>query len=72
MLQEPDRPKKWYTNTDSNSKSDNKDKKVAIDNENSKINYFFPGLNHHQMMARNQVQQLQRAFKDVFFLNWVL
>ena len=40
MMKETDRPQKYYTN---NSKSNNKDKLMAIDNKNSKINYFLPG-----------------------------
>ena len=43
MMQEADRPKKFYTNIDINSKYDNKDKLRVTDKENSKINYFLPG-----------------------------
>ena len=46
MIQEADRPKKCYTNTDSNINSDNKDKPMIIDNENNKKNYFLPGSNY--------------------------
>ena len=68
MMYEADRPKKCYTNTDSNSKSNNKDKPTVTDNENSKINYFFPGPNqdNDKRVSPEITQQLQRDFKDVF------
>ena len=46
MMQEADRPTKYYTGPDSNSKSDNKDRPMVTDSENSKINYFLPDPNH--------------------------
>ena len=45
MMQEADRPKICYTNTNSNSESDNKDKPMLINNEHRKINYILPGPN---------------------------
>ena len=45
VMQKADRPKKCHRNTDSISKSNNKYKPVATDNEKSIINYFLPGLN---------------------------
>ena len=42
MLKEADRPQNAL-NTDSNSKSNNKDKPMVTDNESSTINYFLPG-----------------------------
>ena len=47
IMQEADRPEKCYTTRDSISKSDNKDKTTASDNENSKINYLLLGPNKH-------------------------
>ena len=43
MVQEADGLKKYYTNTDSNSKSDNKDESIVTDNGRSKMHYFHPG-----------------------------
>ena len=45
MMQEAEHPRKYYTNADSNSKSENKDKPMVIDNENSEITYFILGPN---------------------------
>ena len=73
--------KQHYTNTDagswktqimlhkdSNSKSDNKDKSMVIDNENSRINYILPGpIQDNEKRASSEItQKLQRGFKDVF------
>ena len=45
MMQEAERAKKCYANTDNISKFDNKDKPMVIDKEPDTINYFLPGLN---------------------------
>ena len=67
MMQEAERPQKCYTKTYSISKSNNKDRLMAPDNENSKINYFLLGLNQDNVkkMSAEITQQLQRDFKDV-------
>ena len=71
LIQEVDRCKKCYKNIDSNSKSDNKDKQIVIDNENSKVNYFLPGPNqdNDNRVITEITQLLQRDFKDVF--TWI-
>ena len=57
MMQEADRPPKCLRNTDSNSKSYNK-KPMVNDNENRKINYFFPGPNqNNDMSVRPEIAQ---------------
>ena len=45
MMLEANRDEKFYTNTDSISKFDNKDKPVVTDKEPNTINYFFSGPN---------------------------
>ena len=67
MMQEAYRPEKCYTNTVSNSKSDNKDKPTIIDNKNSKINYFLLGHNqdNDKRVSTETTQQLQNDFTDV-------
>ena len=44
-MQEDDRAKKYYANTDSTSKFDNKDKPMVIDKEPNAIGYHLPGPN---------------------------
>ena len=67
-MQTADRPKKCYTSTNRNSKSENKDKPTVTDNENSKINYFLPGPNQNndKRVSAEITLQLQKDFKDVF------
>ena len=66
MMQEPNRAAKFYANTDSISKSDNKDK--PIDKEPNTINYFLPGPNQDNKKwgSVEITQQLEQHFTDVF------
>ena len=68
MMQEADRPQKYYSNTGSNPKFDNKDKPMVIDNENNKINNFLPCANQDidKRVSTEITQHLQRHFKDGF------
>ena len=68
MMQAAGRPKRYHKNTDSISKSNNKDKPIVTDNENSKLNYFLPGPNkdNDKKWSAEITQQLQRDFKDAF------
>ena len=65
LRQEADTPEKCYTNTDSISKFENKDKPAVI--ENDKIRYFLPGPNRDNDKRESaEITQLQREFKDIF------
>ena len=68
MMQEVDRGKKCYANSDSISKFDNKDAPMVIYKEPNIINYFLPGPNqgNDKRVSAESTQQLQRDFKDVF------
>ena len=68
MMQEADRAEKCYTNRDSISNVDNKDKPMVIDEETNTINYCLPGpcQDNDKRASTEITQQLQRDFKDVF------
>ena len=64
-MQEADRAKKCYANTDSISKFNNKDKPIIIDKEPYTIIYFLPGPNqdYDKRMSAEITQQLQETLK---------
>ena len=66
MKQQAYTPEKYYTNTDTKSKFENKDKPMVTDND--KIYYFLPGPNwdNDKTAGTEIIQQLWREFKDVF------
>ena len=71
MIQDADRAKKCYVNTESISEFKNKDKPMVIDKEPNIINYFLPDPNQDNDQRVKRVsaeitQQLQRDLKDVF------
>ena len=65
MMQEDERAKKCYGNTDSISKYDNKNKTRITDKEPNTIDYFLPGPNQGNYRAAGTkiTQQLQRELK---------
>ena len=67
-MQEADRAKKYYANTDSISKFDNKDRQKVTDKEPSTINYFLLGPNEDNDKKESVkiMQQLQRGYEDAF------
>ena len=66
MMQEADRPNRFYIHMDNNSKSGSKDKPVVIDDENSKIIISFQAPTKEKTAGTEITQQPQRDFKDVF------
>ena len=67
-MQEADRDKKCYANTDIISTFNNKDKQTVTGKEPNTVNYFFPGPNQDNETRGSAeiTQQLQRDFEDVF------
>ena len=68
MKQETSRSEKCYINTDSISKSDNKNKSMVSIKLSNTLGYFLPGPNSDvdKKKSAEITQQLQRAFNDVF------
>ena len=64
MIQETDKANKFYTNTDSSSKSDNTDKQKVENKLYNTIDYFLPGPSHDndKRVSAKITQQLQRDF----------
>ena len=62
MMQETGRAKKFYTNTDSISKSDNTDKLMVNNKLSNAIDYFLPGPNcdNDKRVSTEITQQFQR------------
>ena len=67
-MQETGRAEEFYTNTDSISKSDIKDKPMVINKLSNTIDYFLPGpnCNSDNRVSAEITQQSQRDLEHVY------